>query len=156
MLYLDTDSIICNKNLKIEDMTDQDYDLIVGPDPQKSEGHLSTSGMIFKNTEWSMHFLNEWFEQKQFIDKPYIPKLEHANLSTGNDGGGRYYEQSAFHYMYDTMENHRKKIKIVPRKVFNSLIHTWEPGDFLIHFPGPDKLLKKWGMIHYSNMRKIM
>lgn len=156
LLYLDTDSVICNMNIKIEKIIDRSYDLIVGPNPQNLEGHLSTSGMLFKNTKWSLCFLDEWFDQKQFIDAPYIPKAEHSNLSTGNDGGGKYYEQSAFHYLYDNSASHRKKIKVVTRKIFNSLINTWMPGDFLIHFPSPDKKFKERGMKHYSNMRKIM
>lgn len=155
LFYLDTDIIICNFKIKIEDFIDDNYDLIVGPNPIE-EGHLSTSGMLFRNTDWSMSFLDKWFEQKYFIDKPYIPNNEHFYLSTGGDGGGKFYEQSAFHYLYDQETEDRKKIKVVPRRLFNSLIYTWSFGDFLIHFPGPDKNLKLWGLKHYLNMRKIL
>jgi hypothetical protein len=154
-MYLDTDIIITNYKKKIEDFIDFNYDLIIGPNP-KTEGHLSAGAMLFRNTEWSFCFLNQIFEQKQFNDLPYVPNKKNFYLSTGGDGGGKYYDQSALHYLYDTIEEHRKKIKIVPRKEFNSMENTWSFGDFLIHFPGPDKNLKLKGMNHYSNMRKIL
>jgi hypothetical protein len=149
LFYLDTDVVICNYSLKIESFIDENYDLIVGPNPQEAEGHLSTSGMLFKNTEWSMCFLDDWFMQKHFINNPYVPNVENFYMSTGGDGGGKYYEQSAFHHLYDTKEEHRNKIKVVPRKAFNSLHYTWAPGDFLIHFPGPDRHFKLQGMKQY-------
>lgn len=150
IFYSDTDAVILNFSIKIHDFIDENYNIIAGPLPH--EGHLSTAGLLVKNCPWTLDFLEHWYKQIYFIDKPYYadPSSDHGATST--DGGGYYFEQSAFEYLYDTDESIREKIKRVPRKVFNSIAssaYLFNEGDFLVHFPGIshyDKLqcVKKW------------
>lgn len=133
LFYLDTDILIMNHEIKIEDYIDDQYDLIIGPLPH--EGHLMTSGMLIRNCRWSIEFFLDLYAQVQFIDQPYYS--EGKAFATGNPcTGGYYFEQSALHFLYDTEEKYRKRIKVVPRNCFNSEIGSYQDGDFLIHFPG--------------------
>lgn len=134
LFYLDTDLLILNHDIKVEDYIDDNYNLIIGPQPH--EGHLMTSGMLIKNCRWSFEFFLDLYAQVQFINNPYHSPPG-TRLATGSpDTGGNFLEQSAFHFLYDTEEKYAKQIKIVPRKWFNSEIGTYQEGDFLLHFPG--------------------
>lgn len=138
LFYLDTDILIMNHEIKVEDYIDDQYDLIVGPLPH--EGHLMSSGMLIRNCRWSVEFFLDLYAQVQFIDQPYYS--EGKSFATGNPcKGGYYFEQSALHFLYDTEEKYRKRIKVVPRKYFNSETETYQKGDFLIHFPGQHQKL---------------
>lgn len=150
IFYCDTDAIILNDTMKIEDQIDDKYDIIAGPMPH--EGHLSTAGLIIKNSPWVMNFLKVWYSQTHFIDHPYFATAESDHGATSTDGGGMFFEQSAFEFLYDTNAEIRGKIKRIPRKFFNAIAssaYMYNRGDFLIHFPGIPKqdklnLMKTW------------
>lgn len=142
LFYLDTDILIMNHEIKIESFIDENYNLIVGPLPE--EGHLMTSGLLIKNCKWSFEFFLDLYAQVQFIDSPYYSPEGFTATGTPNSGGS-YFEQSAFHYLFDNYPKYSEKIKVVPRKLFNSEIGKYQEGDFLIHFPGQyakSKLMK--------------
>ncbi len=143
ILYLDTDTLILNYSFDIRDLIKENlnYNILTGPLPH--EGHIGTNGIIIKNDRWSIDFLEVWFNQKQFIDSPY-----HGYPSCGiNDDGGfnappdqwKFFEQSAFHYLYDTNLDFRQRIKLLPRKYLHAVKTTYKKGDFLIHCPGMSK-----------------
>ncbi len=137
IFYLDTDLVIMNKRIKVENFIDENYNLIMG-----FKGHISTSGMLIRNCDWTMKFLDDWWETRDYIDKPY----NHIGEDHGacDHDGGMYYEQSAVHFLYDNVKEYRDKIKVVPRNYFNSIIkitpkfevNNYNSGDFIIHFPG--------------------
>lgn len=134
IFYLDTDILLTNFDFKISDIIDNDYEIIVGRMPDYVTGelnHISTSAILIKNSEWSFNFLNLWLKQTQFINKPYHAKKEHENLSTLGVGG-LFYEQSAFHYLYDNQKEFREKIKII--EGINDRESTYKKNSFLIHF----------------------
>lgn len=140
LFYLDTDLLLLNHDIKVEDYIDDKYNLIAGPLPH--EGHIMTSGMLIKNCEWSFEFFLDLYAQTQFIQEPYF-SAPGLNNATGTPcTGGSYFEQSAFHYLYDTEQKYFEKIKLVPRDWFNSEIGKYKSGDFLIHFPGQHTKLK--------------
>lgn len=149
IFYCDTDAVILNESIKIEKFIDENYDLIVGP--LASEGHLSSSGMLIKNCEWSRKLFDTWYNQTYFINHPYHAKPgQDYGATAGN--GGMFFEQSALEFLYDTNEEIRKRIKRIKRNAFNSIASSayyYKPGDFLIHFPGVPKqqkidLMKQW------------
>lgn len=151
IVYLDTDTLITNFNFDIRNLIDSKYNIITGPLPH--QGHIGTNGIIIKNSTWTFEFLDLWYNQDQFIDKAY-----HGSPSCGTDDDGgltlkpenwKFYEQSAFHFLYDNDELVRKNTKLIERKYFHSVPKTFKNGDFLIHTPGmpPDKkinLIKKY------------
>jgi hypothetical protein len=145
IFYLDTDILIMNHDIKIEDYIDDNYNLIAGPLPH--EGHIMTSGMFVKNCQWSVEFFLDMYSQHNFIrDEYHTP--EGKNNATGNPSkGGLYFEQSSFHYLYDNYEKYFEKIKLTPRSWFNSETRSYKEGDFLIHFPG---------QIHKTRLMKTM
>lgn len=134
IFYLDTDILIMNHDIKVEDYIDDNYNLIAGPLPH--EGHIMTSGMIIKNDRWAVDFFLDLYAQTNFITDEYHSP-EDKNHATGNpSNGGLFFEQSSFHYLYDNYDKYFSKIKLLPRACFNSETRSYRPGDFLIHFPG--------------------
>lgn len=133
LFYLDTDLLILNHDIKIESWIDEGYNMVAGPLP--SEGHIMTSGMLIKNCRWSYEFMLDMYAQTRFIEEPYYSP--EGSTATGTPSiGGYFFEQSSFHFLYDTVEKYREKIKLVERRHFNSETKSYTPGDFLIHFPG--------------------
>lgn len=128
IFYLDTDAVITNNEIDVRDYIDENYPIIAGIIPEIEGGHLSTGALLVKNCPWSYEFLQDLWNQTQFIDKPW--------LGTYSGGDGMYFEQSAFHYLYDTKPEYREKIKVITRNAFNSQIYFHEPEHLLVHFPG--------------------
>ena len=134
IFYLDTDILIMNDTIKIEDYIDENYNLIAGPLPD--EGHIMTSGMLIKNCRWSFEFFLDLYAQIEFIKNEYHSPPDKNHATGFPSKGGLYFEQSSFHYLYDHYEKYFSKIKLVPRAWFNSETTSYNHGDFLIHFPG--------------------
>jgi hypothetical protein len=143
LIYLDTDTIIVDFEFDLRGLitANPDCDLITGPLP--TQGHIGTNGMILKNDPWVHDFLDHWYAQDRFVRGPY-----HGSPSCGiHDDGGFdappeqwiFYEQSAFHYLYDSDQEARRRTRLVPRKYMHSVPSTFSRGDFLIHFPGFSK-----------------
>jgi len=140
IIYLDTDSLILNFELDLKKIISEFFEkkIITGPLPE--QGHIGTNGLIVKNCAWCFEFLDKWYAQIQFINAPY-----HGSPSCGlfDDGGMDiptekwiFYEQSAFHYLYDTCEDVRENTFLIKRSYFHSVPKTFKKGDFLIHVPG--------------------
>jgi hypothetical protein len=154
VLYLDTDTIILDYNFDLRNfiLSCGDFQIVTGPLP--NEGHIGTNGMIFKSTEWNMSFLDFWYEQRQFIDGNYHGS---PSCGTGDDSGfsappstWKFYEQSAFHFLYDNFLGVRSSTKLVPRRFFHSVPKTLKKGDFLIHVPGFHKSKKIKSLKHFA------
>jgi hypothetical protein len=138
ILYLDTDTYLTNLEVSIEDYLG-DFHVAFGVMPDFNTGkptHISTSAILMKNSAWSLTFLDLWWKQKKFDSEPY-----HKNLHGSTGGyGGKFYEQSAIHFLWDHCDQCRKRIKILPNMWFNSRESNWKPGDFLIHFANQPKI----------------
>ena len=134
IIYLDTDIIITNYEKKIENYIDKNYNIIIGRMPDFNTGelnHISTSSIIIKNENWSFDFLQMWKKQKTFINNPYHAVEEKKHLSTLGVGG-LFFEQSAFHFLYDENEEIRKKTKLIDG--INDIECNHKIDSFLIHF----------------------
>jgi hypothetical protein len=140
LVYLDTDSLITNSKFDIESVVEsnKNFMLITGPMPH--EGHIGTNSLILKGCEWVEIFLQEWYSRTEFIDAPYYGTFSRG---TYDDGGfsappekWKFYEQSAFHFLYDTRDDVRTNTALVLRRNFHGVPGTHKRGDFLIHFPG--------------------
>lgn len=134
VFYLDTDVIITNPQIKIEDFIDYKHHIYIGRMPDFETGilnHISTSAIIMDKSDWAFNFLSVWKSQKLFITEPYWANDEHADLSTLGVGG-LFFEQSAFHYLYDHNLDVREKTKLVDG--LNDRECTHKKDSFLIHF----------------------
>lgn len=140
IVYIDTDSVVVDKNFDLRGLIDSCGDFMIATGPKPHEGHIGTNGMIFRNCRWCMSFLKDWYSRTEFIDEPYYGTFSRG---THDDGGfdappekWKFYEQSAFHYLYDTDEQLRKNTLLLERRYMHSVPSTHKKGDFLIHFPG--------------------
>lgn len=133
--FLDTDVLIMNPNIKIEDQVDSDHNIFIGFMPDFHTGkktHLSTSAWIIRNTSWSHIFLKTWWGTTEYLDTRY-PKDNEYTLAT-RGYGGKYHEQSAFSYLYDTNKDCQRNTKLMPFSWFNHRESNYERGAFLVHF----------------------
>ena len=127
VLYLDTDTIITNFDIDIESQIDDAFDILVGTMPDFHTGqptHLSTSSILIKRSDWSFDFLDKWWKtncDEYRSDGPAV--MGH---------GGKFYEQSAFQFLYEHGE--AKHIRIMPNHWFNAVECNHTSSDFLIHF----------------------
>lgn len=134
VMWLGCDALITNHCIRIEDRIDENYDLIISSD---SNWKINADSFIIKNSENGKRFLNAITESQE----EYIKN--------------EYFEQAA---MINFMEKEwfKNSFKIVPQKMLNSYnyymyphipkMHSmmdffgnygaWEPGDFVLHWPG--------------------
>ncbi len=122
MLYTDADAIITNPAVRVEDLIDEAYDVIVSHDARVT-GHVEVNNgvMLVKNTEWA-HNLFRWMHQPKYHQHPWLS--QQAIMDSINHGDGRSH------------------IKLTHFRTFNSLWHSalpeynWQPGDFVLHAAG--------------------
>lgn len=141
LLYLDTDTLITNFSIRIENEISKKHNIIIGRMPDFNTGaatHLSSSALLVRNNAWSFAFLDRWYAKRQFINKPYHA-LRNKDFGATNGKGGLYYEQSAFHWFYDNETDVRKNVLVREGKWFNAREVNHERSDFLIHFARGNK-----------------
>jgi hypothetical protein len=68
LVWIDSDAVFYNQDIKIEDFIEEDVDLIIPKlEMDRLSGnvwtHTTTGFMIWKNTEWSRNLLNELWNQ---------------------------------------------------------------------------------------------
>ena len=134
VLWTDSDAVIKNKNIKIEDLIDNNFDLIISKD-----GFTYNTGIfLIKNTDASKKFLNECIEKEQYVGHPWEEQAAVVDFLEKNDS---------------------YKVKVVPQRILNSYpkkppLEGWytqvgekkyfwqdgegefQEGDFVIHFAG--------------------
>ena len=137
VLWVDSDAVIKNKEIKVEELIDNDFDLILSKD-----GYTYNSGVfLIRNTESSKKFLEECLAKEEFIGHPWE-------------------EQAA---IVDFLENNKDlRVYALPQRLLNSYsekpslegwytqvsgksyywdknrgdLGTYREGDFIIHFAG--------------------
>lgn len=147
ILWIDSDALIMNHNVKIESLIDNKYDFIVSPGVHF---RCNTGIFLIKNSEWSNWFLKTVYEQTQFI----YPQC--------------CWEQDAINYLYDSNPEVTKKFKIILPKFLNTHPNDYKDfvfksstkykkGDFIIHFYGnKDKEAQMKFWYEKSLKRKIL
>lgn len=117
VFWTDADSLIMNKDIKLETMVDNNYDLIITAD----WNGMNTGQFFVKNNDWSLSLLERVYARKDLLNHQFF---EQQGIVEESIGG---------------------RVKIVPRSTFNSYgfwippeykIFDYKEGDFLIHFPG--------------------
>ena len=137
------DAMITNFNIKIEDKIDPNYDLIMATDCNG----INNDSFLMKNSEWSKEYLQHILNVMPLYANHY------------------FYEQQA---MIDTYPSRTDRIKLVPQRYMNSYLNqlyphqsvydklgtdgTWQPGDWLIHWPGTNLDLRLQLAEHFSKL----
>lgn len=122
-----SDAMITNFTIKIEDKIDEDYEMIIATDCNE----INNDSFLIKNSEWGIAYMEGIIDLMPHYSKHY------------------FYEQQA---MIETYPDNKDAIKIVPQRYLNSYKNdlyphqtkwdqlgtdgTWQPGDWLIHWPG--------------------
>lgn len=123
IFWTDADSLIMNQAIKLEDLIDEKYNFIVTKDPNA----MNTGQFFIKNCAWSRDLL-----VKVYNDHPDC--IEHC-----------WWENMAFINEFKKDPSYWDCIKVIPQRLMNSyapeffgtnLTVCYQPGDFIIHFPG--------------------
>jgi glycosyltransferase involved in cell wall biosynthesis len=126
--WLDNDAMITNFNIKVEDLVDNEYHVIMPTDLAS----LNTGSFIVRNSPQG----REWLEFLLSRKKSYWDD-------------NRWFEQQA---VIDFYPKYQELFKIIPQQWLNSYDYKmynntegvdllgqdgqWYPGDFVIHWPG--------------------
>jgi hypothetical protein len=131
--WLDNDAMITNYNLKIEDVVDDSYDIIMATDIAS----LNTGSFFVKNSENSRVWLEDMISKR----KDYL-----------NDK--KWFDQQC---VIDTYVTYKDIIKLVPQRTINSYDYKmygvngvdmlgndgqWQRGDWVVHWPGLDNRIR--------------
>ena len=143
--WVDTDTIITNYTKQIQDYLDNDYHFIIStdvdhnPEPVHEKDHRAVNaGSFFVRNSPEAHAYLDWMLS---VYREYVVKH------------GWFTEQKIIDASYnfpDLKTTWKKYIKICPQHWFNSFDcdprkfardllgerANWEPGDFLVHWPG--------------------
>lgn len=139
LMWCDIDTLITNFNIKIESFIDDNYDFIIA----SVFNGINAGVFCIRNSEKGKEYIDNMMKYRSYF----------------------MHEQD---FIIKTYNMYEKIIKIVPQKTFNSFCFSdglhkdatsskdtfdmegqWEPGDFLMHWPGSTteeriKLAKKY------------
>lgn len=131
LLFSECDAMITNQAIRIEDRIDDDYHFIVPVDRL----NLNSGNFLARNTEQGRSYLQMILDQEESY---------------------REVEWAEQQVIIDTIEQYQHIVKIVPQKYMNSYepeiydycdarfdifgnSGAWEPGDWIVHWPGTYK-----------------
>lgn len=115
LLWIDADAFFINQDIKLESLIIPDKDMVVCVDAQNNE---NTGVWFWRKCKWSMDYLRELWEQKQFIHH-------------------QWWENMAFMY---TWKAHSDHIGWQPFKSMNTYPDFYQKGDFVLHVAGGNKI----------------
>lgn len=124
--YLDADAMIMNQTIRLENIIDDNYNMIIAQNlNNKNIIEINDGSILLKRSEWSKKYLN------------YINSLEDYFFHPWSC------MQALIDYINVThIEEAKKNIKIVHPRYFNSHYHEWTThsnfkiGDFVLHAVG--------------------
>jgi hypothetical protein len=145
IFWLDSDALIMNFDIKLEDLIDERFEFITTRDTE-SPNYINSGQFLIKNCEWSLKFLDAWYS------------LEHVFISPGFDNG-------ALNKLYRDFEYIRNCIKIIPLRMLSSFLVdnnfcsrkfpidvNFQEGDFVVHMAGIKHHYKEVLMQKYYNI----
>lgn len=123
MFYVETDSMLMNQTIRLENLIDDNYEMIVSRTPNQKYIELNTGPIIVKCSEWSRQFITFLNSKKEYKNHQMVDQQ----------------------LLTDAVNNDpeiRNKFKIVNLRFFNSFCHKWyidnnfKIGDFICHAAG--------------------
>lgn len=144
VMWIDSDAVITNKNIKIEDIIstydinrDRDInynkDIIIAKE-ECCDWTINTGTFLVKNSQWSKDFLKKWYGQVQYINVGWM-------------------DNSAFIWLHEYDMDVKNHTVLVKQRVLNSFVGApgrygegiWQKGDFICHYAGvSDRTPLKW------------
>lgn len=123
---MDIDTMIMNHSIKIEDIINDDYCVMLSSLDGSIDG-INTGSMFYKNDEKTIKFLNDIYDQKEFY-------------------WNGYWEQDAIIKLLKINPEYRQITQICNHRKFNSHFHfdfhpekhNYKSGDLLVHLCGSD------------------
>jgi len=119
--FLGTDCMIMNHTIRLENMVDDNYDMIIASS-NHDKIEVNTDSWLVKCSDWSLNFLEKINSNIDLYHHSWCE--QQAVINELND------------------ENVKKHFKIVHTRYFNSYYHAWYPdfnfqfGDFVIQAAG--------------------
>lgn len=118
VLWVDADTIPMCYDVRAESLLSEDVDLVFASD----FNGLNSGVFLARPTEWVMSFLKAvWFL---------------GDVRRNPDSFGDKWEQNTIKAMMKTFRYADAKVQILPERVMNASVASYEPGDFLIHLGG--------------------
>jgi mannan polymerase II complex MNN10 subunit len=136
---MDIDTMIMNHSIKIEDIVNDEYCVMLSSLNGSIE-HINTGSMFYKNDEKTIKFLNDIYDQKEFY-------------------WNGYWEQDAIIKLLKTNPEYRQITQICSHRKFNSHFHfdfdpekhNYKSGDLLVHLCGSDNDFRHQALLQLKN-----
>lgn len=133
VMWLDSDTIICNYDIRIESILNQKYDVYIGRDHPAIVSNIYCAGIfMIKNSDIGRAYINDCIEL--YLNDDYCKTDGKPSLN--GKYAGRCYEQGVINYMSKT--KYRKNTLSMPDRIFRNIALE---GDkcFILHFYNPDR-----------------
>lgn len=133
---IDIDGLIMNHNIKIEDIIDNKYDILVAARDGKVE-NINGGSILYKNSYWTNLFLKKMLDCEEFRMK------------------GFWEQSTLIKYWNENIMDCQNHIKLVNHRLINSFYHCWfkeqnfKMGDLFVHFVGSNNDYR------YDTMKKF-
>lgn len=168
LLFLDTDCLIMNPNIKLESLLDDNYSFIVPQQSVKAEDNpitniegiynVITSQFLVKNDEFGLSILEEIWSTKGWPDEMSLDTFDYENRQVR---------------IIINNSQFKDKIKIIDEKLLNRFWYVnnpfvvmhfnninnnvWQPGDFIVHVVGyktEDRIQLLSDLNYFSGLQK--
>jgi hypothetical protein len=131
LFWSDADALVTNFSTKLESFVDPDHDFLI----TKDINGINAGHYFIKNTPWAYDFLDRVWD---------------------TDDVHHYWWEQASIIKMSEVDGYKERMKILPTKVFNAYPQPghswpdqndcWQPGDFVVHFPGNSETsVSAWG-----------
>lgn len=119
VFWTDADALIMNPNIRLEDLIDDTYSVVITSDPWAC---ISCGHFFVKNTPWSYALLDTLYARTNCINH-------------------LVWEQQAFIETVQEDPMLMQQIKVLPQRSMNAFPGgppgcAYQPGDFIVHFAG--------------------
>ena len=115
LFWTDADSLIMNNAMRLEQFIEDGCDMVLTHDDFGVGKYVVSMGQfLIRSSDWSMRFLDEVWQQTQFVTD-------------------RMWEQAAVQFLLE-QQDLSEHVCVVTQRRFNSYMHNYRKGDFLLHF----------------------
>jgi len=123
LFYIECDAAIVNHTIKLENLIDDNYDIIIGK-VSNTKDHIQVNSGVFlvRCSEWSKNYFNSINKSEVYSKYTDSQQFLISEINNKNE-----------------IKNH---FKIMHLRFFNSYYHEWHPednyqhGDFVLHLAG--------------------
>jgi len=114
LMWIDADAVITNPTQRLEDLVDDEVDFLVAED--LAPRPINTGVFLVRNCPAALEMLRRAYDKGKYT---FHPMWEQPALA------------EALRECFDIV-----RIRVVSRRLLNSLTHEHQKGDFIIHFAG--------------------